>query len=46
MDKLLNDQKLAEKMGKNARKRYEKLYSGFALGKAYSSLFDKIEKEA
>lgn len=39
MKTLLRDEALAERMGASARLRYERLFSGEALGKAYSELF-------
>ncbi|MBE0435327.1 MAG: glycosyltransferase [Methylomicrobium sp.] len=42
MNQLLVDENLANNLGKAARRRYEALFSGSALGKAYSELFDEI----
>jgi len=39
MIQLLNDSALAEKLGLAARARYERLFSGAALGKAYADLY-------
>lgn len=39
---LLNDPALAEKMGLAARARYERLFSGAALGKAYADLYREV----
>jgi rhamnosyl/mannosyltransferase len=39
MNQLLNDSALAEKLGEAARKRYERMFSGAALGKAYADLY-------
>jgi rhamnosyl/mannosyltransferase len=41
MRALLDDDALAIKMGKAARARYERLFSGPALGKAYAALFSQ-----
>ena len=38
-NQLLADEPLALRMGKNARERYDKLFSGPALGKAYAGLY-------
>jgi len=43
MSTLLYDKKLAKIMGNNARLRYQKLFSGDALGKAYCKLINSIE---
>jgi glycosyltransferase involved in cell wall biosynthesis len=42
MNKFLHNQHLADQMGLVARKRYESLFSGGALGKAYSSVYKDI----
>lgn len=42
MQYLLTDEVLANKMGIAARRRYEKLFSGEALGQAYASLFKEL----
>ncbi|MDD2660738.1 MAG: glycosyltransferase [Methylococcales bacterium] len=42
MNTLLNDDALSAEMGKAARKRYEKFFSGSALGRAYASLFREV----
>jgi glycosyltransferase involved in cell wall biosynthesis len=42
MNTLLNDDALSAEMGKTARNRYEKLFSGPALGRAYANLFREI----
>lgn len=39
MNQLLRDEMLEEKMGKAARTRYEKLFSGEVLGRAYAELY-------
>ena len=44
MKLLLSDEALAERMGTAARLRYERLFSGDALGKAYSSLFRELAR--
>lgn len=42
MNTLLNDDALSARMGEAARNRYEKLFSGPALGQAYAGLFREI----
>lgn len=42
MNTLLADEVLAEQMGKAARQRYERLFSGPALGKAYAQLYQDV----
>ena len=42
MNTLLADESLADRMGLAARKRYERLFSGEALGKAYSALYRDV----
>lgn len=42
MNILLRDDSLAQRLGQGARERYEKLFSGPALGKAYSDLFQEM----
>jgi glycosyltransferase involved in cell wall biosynthesis len=42
MNTLLNDETLSARMGAAARNRYEKLFSGSALGQAYAGLFREI----
>ncbi len=42
MNELLTDDDLATKMGNDARVRYEKLFSGPALGRSYAALFREI----
>lgn len=42
MGVLLENEELATQMGRAARARYEKLFSGEALGHAYSSLFREV----
>jgi rhamnosyl/mannosyltransferase len=39
MNRLLRDPVMAEKLGQGARARYERLFSGRALGEAYASLY-------
>jgi rhamnosyl/mannosyltransferase len=39
---LLEDESLAARMGAAARSRYEEMFSGEALGKAYSNLYSEI----
>lgn len=42
MQSLLDDESLALKMGEQARKRYQALFSGDAMGKAYLELYQKL----
>ncbi len=42
MNALLGDGALAEKFGRAARRRYEALFSGHALGKAYAQLYQDV----
>jgi rhamnosyl/mannosyltransferase len=42
MNRLLNDEVLAERYGNAARQRYEQMFSGQALGKAYASLYREV----
>ena len=42
MNLLHTDDRLADEMGHGARKRYEQLFSGPALGKAYADLFREV----
>lgn len=42
MSNLLADEALASRMGEAARSRYERLFSGEALGKAYAALFREV----
>jgi rhamnosyl/mannosyltransferase len=42
MNTLLNDDALSARMGEAARSRYEKLFSGPILGRAYADLFREI----
>ncbi len=42
MNTLLADEALAEQMGRAARQRYERLFSGPALGKAYAQLYRDV----
>ena len=44
MNALLSDGALAEKFGRAARRRYEALFSGPALGKAYAQLYHDVLK--
>lgn len=44
MNALLGDGALAEKFGRAARRRYEALFSGPALGKAYAQLYQGVLK--
>ncbi|MDD5296575.1 MAG: glycosyltransferase [Rhodocyclaceae bacterium] len=42
MNTLLLEAPLADQMGRSARARYERLFSGPALGKAYADLFQEV----
>lgn len=42
MRTLLNNQQLAQTYGDNARARYESLFSGKAMGKAYSDIYKEL----
>ncbi len=42
MNRLLADAELAVRMGSAARQRYERMFSGEALGKAYASLYHDV----
>jgi glycosyltransferase involved in cell wall biosynthesis len=42
MNKLAVDDSLCDNMGKQARVRYEKLFSGDALGKAYNKVYNEL----
>ena len=42
MNTLLNDDALSTQMGEAARKRYDNIFSGSALGRAYTDLFREI----
>ena len=42
MNVILKDEKLANKLGKNARLRYEQNFSGEALGKAYLMAYQDV----
>lgn len=42
MRALLENNELAERMGKAARERYEQLFSGEALGRAYAELYREV----
>ncbi len=46
MTRLLNDDSLANRMGLAARARYERLFSGKALGEAYAGLYRETVKTA
>ncbi|HEF5153988.1 glycosyltransferase [Burkholderia multivorans] len=43
-NRLLADDALAARMGAAARARYEHLFSGDALGRAYAALYDKVRR--
>ena len=45
LNKLIDDENLAKKMGQAARIRYEQNFSGEALGKSYSNLYREIAKK-
>lgn len=42
MNVLLRDDRLAEKLGQGAKTRYERLFSGPALGRAYAALYREV----
>ena len=42
MNSLLADEALADRMGAAARLRYDRLFSGAVLGKAYAALYREI----
>ncbi|CAB3637635.1 glycosyltransferase [Paraburkholderia rhynchosiae] len=42
VNELVNDEVLARKMGAAARERYERLFSGPALGNAYRGLYEEV----
>jgi rhamnosyl/mannosyltransferase len=42
LNTLLNDSNLADSLGRGARARYERLFSGPALGRAYADLFREV----
>ncbi len=42
LNTLLYDSNLAESFGRGARARYERLFSGPALGRAYADLFREV----
>ncbi len=46
MSTLLTDDKLADRMGQAARERYERLFSGSALGRAYTDLYREVVCDA
>ncbi len=45
INSLLNQNELAEKFGLAARVRYEKFFSGDAMGHAYASLFMEVARQ-
>jgi len=45
LNKLLTDQALADRYGRAARQRYEALFSGPALGRAYSELYRDVLRQ-
>lgn len=42
MSRLVKDVRLAQQFGREARRRYERLFSGVALGKAYAALYRDV----
>ncbi len=42
LNQLLADEALAHRLGAAARQRYERLFSGEALGRAYASLYQEV----
>lgn len=42
LNQLLADEALAHRLGAAARQRYERLFSGEALGRAYASLYEEV----
>ncbi len=42
LNSLLDDEELAERLGRSARERYEKFFSGPALGRAYAGLYREV----
>jgi rhamnosyl/mannosyltransferase len=42
LNRLLTDAELAQRYGRAARQRYEALFSGDALGRAYARLFEGV----
>ncbi len=42
LNSLLSDEDLAKRLGHGARERYERLFSGPALGKAYANLYREV----
>ena len=42
MNRLMGDKDLAERFGQAARLRYEQMFSGEALGKAYAALYQEV----
>lgn len=42
LDRLLRDERLASRMGLAARARYERLFSGAALGRKYAALYREV----
>lgn len=42
MNRLMEDKDLAERFGQAARLRYEQMFSGEALGKAYAALYQEV----
>ena len=45
METIANDKSLAKEMGKNARKRYEMLFTGNIMGKKYTKLYRELMQE-
>ena len=46
MNSFLADESLARQMGAGARARYERMFSGQALGRAYAELFCEVARQA
>lgn len=46
MDTLNDDPGLAATMGKNARRRYEKLFTGRLMGERYAALYSRVLRES
>jgi len=46
MEKISNNKGLSRKMGNNARKRYEELFTGAVMGQKYSLLYQNLIKES
>jgi rhamnosyl/mannosyltransferase len=44
-NQLIADQSLSNKLGRASRQRYEQMFSGNALGLAYSNLYNEIKSK-